>query len=131
MKTQAEYHNDEVRRLHKQLQEVETAPLQDRQDGRASWAEMLTQYPEILTQRVSWLFAGNYGYGAMIRAQEIARNKRSNRPAALGQLMAALEWQCPANFAREAFVKLPAGKQVEINVALTRLADEFLKGEEK
>lgn len=124
--TQAQYHANEMSRLARHLQQIENAPLLDRKEARKDWAEALQKYPDLITQRLGWLFNGSYGYGAMVRAREIAGNKRANRAAALGLLIAALEWQCPADFARSEFRKLPAEQQEALNAAIIKAADDSL-----
>jgi len=44
--------------------------------------------------------------------------------AALGQMIAALEWQCPADFARKAWNLLNPVEQTAVNAAIsTAIAD--------
>lgn len=108
MQSQAEYERTEQRKLARDLQEVETAPLAERREARANFAEYLLQHPEIIAERVGWLLAGTYGYGSYREAGRIARaDGRTNKVAQLVLLTAALEWKCPNGFAFEAW-KNPA-----------------------
>lgn len=105
--TQAQYEANERRMLAKQLRQVEEAPLADRRSARNDWANALLD-PVLLMERADWLLRGNCGYDAMLAARETMASGRGNRLAAFAQLLAAVEWQCPAAFAREAARDLPA-----------------------
>lgn len=108
MQSQAEYEQTEQRRLWKDLQEVEKAPLAERREARADFANALLQYPEIIAERVGWLLNGSYGFGSYREAGRIVREGgRTNKVAQLVLLTAALEWKCPNGFAIEAW-KNPA-----------------------
>lgn len=119
---QNEYERNERAMLARQLQDVERAPLADRQAARADYAELLAA-PDILGERAAWLFAGHYGYGPMVRAREIA-SSRGNRAAQLGVLLAALECQGPAGFAAQAWKALSADQQEAVNAAIVGAIEE-------
>jgi hypothetical protein len=110
------YKANEARRLNAQLADVEGASLADRREARADFADLLTT-PDILVVRVRWLFDGNYGFGAMMRAREIIA-RRGNQIAAISQLIAALECFCPAAFARQAHKDLSQAQQAAIDTAI-------------
>lgn len=116
--TQAEYEAHEARLLAAKLREVESAPLADRRAAFAEYAHAVKEYPAIVAERVGWLLAGSYGYGAYRAALAVAANKRMNRPAALAQMIAALEWACPANYCRAAYNALTVGEQARINALI-------------
>jgi hypothetical protein len=100
--SESAYRHNEAMALARQLNCIETASLADRRAARADWAEALHD-PALVAERVRWLLDGSYGRGAYDRAWAIARaSARSNKVAQLGQLIAALEWQCPAAFAAAA-----------------------------
>lgn len=115
--TLEEYVAMERRRLTQQLTQIAQAPLADRRAARKAWAAALLD-PELLEHRAQWLMDGNYGWGAGLAAAEIQAQKRGNRTAALAQLLAAVEWQCPPSFAREAFTKLSKAAQRRANAAI-------------
>lgn len=117
--THEQYVANERGLLARQLLGVELAPLADRRAARKAWGSALLD-PDLLYERACWLLGGNYGYGAALAAAEIQAQKRGNRTAALAQLLAALEWQCPPGFAREAFVKLGKAAQRRANAAMNR-----------
>ena len=106
--------------LYRQLQEIERVPLHDRREARAEWAQAL-ETPTLIAERVRWLLDGSYGEPAYKRARAIVEaSARSNKVAQLGQLIAALEWQCSSAFAREAWNKLAPAKQEAVNDAILR-----------
>lgn len=104
--------------LARKLQEIERAPLADRREARTEWAEAL-KTPALIRERVEWLLDGCYGKGAYDRAHEIRNGSaRMNKTAQLGQLIAALEWQCPSAFAREAWNGLAFEEQLAVTEAI-------------
>lgn len=104
--------------LRQQLANVESAPLLERQDARKEYADDSASHPEVVAQRVWWLLTGCYGYGSYVAALRIADNPRMNRPAALAIMVAALEWFCPAAFARQAFNGLTTEQQATLTKAI-------------
>jgi hypothetical protein len=97
--------NNEIRRHLNAIEEIEKAPLADRQAARAEW-HAACQDPTLVAQRLGWLLDGNYGYGSYLAARSMASLVgRTNRAAGLSHMIAALEWRCSAAFAREVYVK--------------------------
>ena len=113
--TQREYEEREAADLRRKLTEIERAPLAERREAAAAYTEALSQYPEVVAERVEWLINGSYGYGAHAAARRILADTHSNRAAQLGQLTAALEWLCPNARARTAYNGLTAEQQTDIN----------------
>jgi len=106
MTTESQYRHHEAALFNADLRRIETAPLADRQAARTEFAAALRDSPELVATRIDWLLNGSYGAGAYHAAQEVAANVRTNRAAWLCQTIAALEWQCPAEFARQAWKTL-------------------------
>jgi len=115
--TQSQYETNELINLSRQLKSIEHAPLPDRQEGREDFHKAMKNV-ELITERIDWLLAGNYGYGAMMRAKEIKSNLRCNRVAQLSQLIAALEWHCPGEFARQAYKRLSQEQAMKLSLAI-------------
>lgn len=113
--TQKEYEEREAADLRRKLAEVEAAPLADRRAAAADYARTLTENPDIVAERVDWLLLGSYGYGSYRAARRILADKRTNRVAQLGQMIAALEWLCPNARARQAYNGLTVKQQADIN----------------
>jgi hypothetical protein len=119
--SQAQYESNERAMLAIQIARVESAPLVDRRAGRDSLAEALT-VPGLIEERLRWLLEGCYGYGAMMKAKEIAASKM-NRPAALMQLLGAVEWQCPGSMTRAMYLKLSPADQQALNAVIMAVID--------
>ena len=103
----------EKQRFIAELQAVEQAPLADRQEGRADWTAAL-QTPELVAERIGWLLNGSYGQGSYGAALAMIGNPRMNVQAWLGQTIAAIEWHCPANFARATWKALSRDQQTKL-----------------
>ena len=119
--SQAQFESNERAMLARQIARVESASLVDRRAGRDGLADALT-VPWLIEQRLEWLFDGNYGYGAMMKAREIAAS-RLNRPAALMQLLGAVEWQCPGSMTRALFNAMAPADQQVLNSAIVAVIE--------
>lgn len=127
--TQAEYETRESKLLANQLADVERAPLHERREAMADYADMMTR-PDIIGERIGWLLAGNYGYGAMVKAKDIASRPRMNRVAGLSQLLAALDHRCPAAFARKAYNAMSKEQREAVDMAiLAAIHNELIAAE--
>lgn len=123
--TDTAYQMAELARLGRQLTDVETQPLAHRQAARQAYHEAMRDDPDTVAERVGWLIAGNYGFGACLRAKRIKEARaNANRVAQFGQLIAALEWMCPAGFACQAWGRLTAAQRERVNAALLRAIEE-------
>lgn len=125
---QREYERQELENYNAMILRAERAGLDERGEARREWAEAL-QDAELIAERVNWMIGGSYGYGAYIRARDIARRPRMNRAARLGIMIAALEWGCPGAFARSAFTALSADQQAAVTAAINREIKHFLDEE--
>ena len=123
--TQEEYHNNEMSRFCRRIGGIERAPLRERQEAREEWKEALA-YPESIARHISWILDGHYGYGEMQHATAIVSGG-GDKNARLCILLAALDHNCPANFARAAFMRIPADKRIEIDAAIQRVIDDYLR----
>jgi len=126
--TAESYEQREATMLHKQIADLSNAPLADRKSAAVDWAFALAEcaaHPNdcTLTERAGWLFNGDYGKGAYDRAHAIANQKRGNKTAALGQLLAAVEWQCPNTEARWGWNQLTYEAQDIVTAALERIIE--------
>ena len=118
-----EYEYQERIRFNKQIRDVESAPLSERREARDNWVEAMKS-PVMISERVDWLIDGSYGYGSYIAAREVVMNKRMNRVAWFAQVLAALEYGCPANFARSAWNLLYEHEQKAVNAAIGAVIDD-------
>jgi len=116
--TQAQYAARERSLLYAKLRDCESQPLADRRAAKADWAEAMLNV-ELIEQRVEWIFNGSYGWGATDRALAI-REGRGNRIAALGQLLACLDWNCPPREAAAAWKALKPAQRLACDRAIAR-----------
>lgn len=112
------YVNRELQEAHRDEQGVNNAPLSERQENRKTFQEVIAEDPATAAERLSWIFDGNHGAGAMFKARQILAAKRMNRVAALTQLVAVFEYRCPANFAVDAWKKLSKAQQDNLKSAI-------------
>lgn len=116
--SQAEYERREIDEARRKVIEVERAPLAERKEACADFFEAMRDRPELIAERIGWLLAGNYGYGSMILAKQVLKNRRMNRPAALTQMIATYEWMCPPRMAVEAWKRLTSAQKEALQVAV-------------
>ena len=116
--SQAEYEEREAREHRAAIFDVDHLPSHERRENAADWSRALRD-PALIGERAGWLLAGNYGYGAMSAAQSIAAQRRGNRAAGIGILIAALEWRTSARMAREAYRALGRAERAAITAAIT------------
>jgi len=121
--SEAEYLRRERASFIKQLNEVEKAPLAERKEDTASFAEALKKDPELVVERLGWLLNGSYGKGSYDAAHEVIRRPRGNHGAWLVQVIGALEWRAPQKGVIAAWKKLTAKEQAH----LKRLIDKEVK----
>lgn len=122
METQEEYESRERSEHLRLVWRLRGAPLAERKEARHGWLTAMQSERDIIAERLQWLFQGAYGKGAQLEAERIANNSRMNREAALGQLLAAVEWQCADSEARKAWGELPE----EVAEGVTRVFAEGL-----
>jgi len=119
METDAQYESRSLGEAMRHLEEVKRAPLSDRKEAQAEFLEAMRESPDIIAERLGWLFDGNYGRGEMLKARQIINMGRgANKKASLNQLIAALEWQCPADMAVAAWKKLSSAEKEKLDQAI-------------
>lgn len=118
-----EYEQREIAMAHRQMDEVRNAPIADRREAQAHYFEVMRDTPDLIGERLGWLFDGNYGYGAMMLARRILKSPRMNRVAALTQMIGVFEWQCPEDRTRQAWKRL-TGREKD---ALARAVDDAIR----
>lgn len=113
-----EYEAREAADHRRFLAELDRGSLAERIEARNEWREAMERYRDTIAERIGWLFQGSYGKGAMDEAHRIAAQKRGNREAAMGQLIAAVEWMCPASEARKAWHQLGPVDQENVTATI-------------
>jgi hypothetical protein len=123
---QLEYEANEARMFICALAEVEKLQPSEKRACAVAWGVALRVNPEMVAERIGWLLDDNYGYGSWIEARKVAQNTRMNRVVWLAQVIAALEWQCPAGKAREIYKALPLDVRERIDELIQHEIDSHL-----
>lgn len=110
-----DYDMRERSEFNRQIQEVEHASLTERKEGFTEYLDDLKNNPALVAERIGWLLNGSYGKGSYDVARQIVSSPRMNQTAALGVIIAALEWHCPNVFARKAYNSLTSAQQEKLN----------------
>lgn len=119
MESQQEYVNRSLVEAHRHIQEIEGAPLSDRKEASKEFFEAMRDSPDLVAERLGWLFDGNYGYGEMLKARQVVDlSARANKVAQLNTLIGIFEWQCPARMVADAWKKLTAPQKDLLDRAL-------------
>jgi hypothetical protein len=116
--SQYEYEIREIRRAQRRADEVRNAPLADRREAQAAFFDAIRDQPDHVGDVVGWLLNGSYGYGEQQLALRILNSPRMNRVAALTQMAAVFEWQCPEDRARQAWKRLTAPEKAQLAYAV-------------
>ena len=123
------YESSEYSRMFREIKEIESTPLSDRKEARKSFLEAMQESPEVVAERLSWLFNGSYGWAEQQKALEIVKNKRCNQLAGLNLMIAEEEWMCPRRLAASAYNSLSDSEKVRLNELIQKEIDEY-KAEE-
>lgn len=123
------YHDRELRSLFNRMEEIRKAPLRDRQEACDSLLEYSKNDPELVAERIGWLLNGTYGYAEGYLAnrdlEHGMKSKRFNLNAALYNLIAMIEWQCP--YANKVYNKLSNREQKDLNEAISKELDAYVE----
>ena len=101
----------------------------DKRDNAKDYAEHLVSL-DWLAESVGYVLDGNYGYAIHKKARRVARNRRLNRAAWFGQIVASHDHNCPASYARRAWLSLPASDQLAANVCISKTLDAWVDQQE-
>jgi hypothetical protein len=118
MENQQQYENRSLSEAVRHMQEIEASPLSDRKEAAREFFEAMRDSPDLVAERLGWLFDGNYGYGEMLKARQIINAPRMNRRAALTHLIGIFEWMCPGKMGVEGWKKLTADQKKRLDKAI-------------
>jgi hypothetical protein len=122
--TAEQYESHEQQLAYRHIADVANAPLSERKENQARWANALLT-PELIAQRIGWLLNGDYGKGAQLMALRVIESPRMNQVAALSQLIACFEWRCDSDRARLAWKKLPKANQRIVDGAIKQAIEAY------
>jgi hypothetical protein len=116
--SEAQYEAQEIAKAQREMAEVEHAPLRDRQYAAKEFYEAMRDDPARVAERIGWIFDGNYGKGHYLMARRILASPRMNRAAALTNIAAAADWQCPRSMVAAAWKKLTGPQKKMLDAAI-------------
>ena len=122
-----DYEKREIAIARRQAQEVNAAPLVDRQAARDDFFEAMRDTPQIVGERVGWLLGGNYGFGPKWLAERVVFSRSRSKVAALTQMVGVFEWQSPERMTVQAWKRLTIDKKHNLARAVEEEIDEALK----
>lgn len=114
------YEENEYRRYFAEIKRIEQAPILQRKEAQKDYMDALVSCPEIIAERIGWLFNGSYGWAEQQQALKVLNSPRMNRIAALSIMIAQKDHFCPARFAVNAYRKLSKKQQQRINELIQR-----------
>lgn len=106
---------------------LDKLPLKERKENAAEFLDAMRTQPEIVAERVGWIFNGSYGQGAYIKSREVANSPRMNRAAALTMMVAGVEWSVPGRMVAAACHKLSPAEKKRLDTYLQKEIQDFLK----
>lgn len=124
-----DYERREIAIAYRQIDDVNRAPLRDRQEAARDFFETMRDTPQIVGERVGWLLAGNYGYGSKLIAENVLHSPRMNRVAALTQLIGVFQWQSPERMTRQAWKRLTGQEKALLATAVETEIDDALRAD--
>jgi hypothetical protein len=120
--TKQEYETQERLLFHRERRALENQIQPDKVYAMQNYRELMLT-PECLDIAVDNLLCGNYGAGPMLAALDIIENKRINRCAAIGAIVAAVDCRCPADKARQAWKSLTGRERKAADFAVMDAID--------
>jgi hypothetical protein len=117
---------NEYRKHAKTVKRSENQTIADKRICAEDYRNKLLD-PDWFINSVDNIISGNYGEYQYIKALEILPNKRSNRLAYFGQLVALLDHNCPAYYARKVWNSLSVSEQTAIESAFNELLKRHYK----
>lgn len=130
MMTNKEYEARELDRHRRDMARLTSQPHQEKLDAMQDWRNYMADDLLYIRRATENILAGNYGIAPMLIARKAAPNKRMNRAAVIGQLIAALDCSCPGNKARQAWNMLDVDQQESVNATIMEAVNEYLENVE-
>ena len=97
-------------------------PMEKQREAKQEFLETLITKPNVIVERMTWLFNGTYGDGYQIIANSyFNRSKRFNIQDRLLELIAIAEYRCPSRQARQAYNSLTEIQKALFNLMVNRI----------
>jgi hypothetical protein len=119
--SQREYEDREFRLAYAEMEKVRKAPLSERKEAGFEFFQAMRDDPKLVAERIEWLIAGNYGYGAMKHAKRVlGQSARANKVASLTQMIGSFEWHSPAAMTIAWWKKLTPDQKLSLDRAVRK-----------
>lgn len=116
--TQAQWESNELRSARVHEERVNAAPLSERKEKAIELLSALKD-PRLMQERIGWLIDGNYGKGPQLQVEQVlAGSARSNKHAAITQLIGVHEWGVPRVMTVNVWKKLTHSQQAALSKAI-------------
>ena len=112
--TQREYEQREAQMFADHLHMVEALPVYERREASVEFLDTCQHDAPLVAERVSWLLAGCYGYGAYAASRQMIDSMKNPKPA-LFYLIASLEWQTGDYYATRCWHTLTEEQCITLN----------------
>jgi hypothetical protein len=128
--TMYEHNQKELREATRHEQQVDAAPLPEREEAQQSFFEIMRDRPGIVGEKIGQLIDGKYGHGAMLKAKQIVVHPRTIRETVLIQLVAVFAWSCPRRMATDAWKKLTQSQKKLLDDVVDAVVARTEKGKQ-
>lgn len=123
--TQAQYEQREAQLHARKMAGQKRTIAEARQTIEDIYQAMLN--PDFVNRDLDLLLTGSYGYGPMLAAQQIAKNRRRNRGAGLMAILAAYDHNANRGDAAQAWKLLNTEQQAALDDAILSAIDSWLE----
>ncbi len=124
----AAYKRDELQIAMTEERRVNLAPLADRKENAAEFAEVLQTDAGLAAERIDWLLSGHYGHGTWLRGWRTMDSSEGDlRRADLVKFIGIYEWRCPSDMTYRAWHKLTVAQKQALATAVNEVIDRQLK----
>jgi hypothetical protein len=119
---EAAYQAREKREYARQLRAPNAGTVAEKQESTDRWVEAIGDHPEIIAERVGWLFDGSYGYGSYRAAWALLESDEPCTDQVIA-IISALEWMVPEAYYLRAMKRVPADQLARLRVLVSRVVD--------
>lgn len=115
-RTEAEYKRD--------LAKAQRGTKEEKEAAAKLWLEHAKTSPELVAERIDWIFDGSYGYGACVVAWKLLDSGRLIVHLLL-PIVAGLEWMVPTELSMEAIGKLDSDELTALHAEVHKVLDRL------
>lgn len=119
---EAAYQAREKREYARQLRAANSGTIGEKQEATDHWIETIHKHPEIIAERVGWLFDGSYGYGSYRAAWALIDSGEPCTDQVIA-IVSALEWMVPEAYYLRAMKTVPADEMSRLRTLVSRVVE--------